>query len=53
MAALPQDVPVLVDWLEQHAGETAPLRVIAGTYGCRQGLSMDATCGPFVHMLDL
>ena len=38
---------------EQHAGETAPLRVIAGTYGCRQGLSMDATCGPFVHMLDL
>ena len=38
---------------EQHAGETAPLQVIAGTYGCRQGLSMDATCGPFVHMMDL
>ena len=38
---------------EQHTGETAPLRVIAGTYGCRQGLSMDATCGPFVHMMDL
>lgn len=38
---------------EQHVGETAPLRVIAGTYGCRQGLSMDATCGPFVHMIDL
>ena len=38
---------------EQHAGDTAPLQVIAGTYGCRQGLSMDATCGPFVHMMDL
>jgi len=35
-------------------GEDAPLKVVAGSYGGRrQGLSMEATCGPFSHMVDL
>lgn len=29
----------------------SPLRLIAGSYGRRQGLSLDAACGPFAHVL--
>lgn len=33
--------------------EDAPLKVVAGSYGRRQGLSIEAACGPFSHMVDL
>ena len=33
----------------QATQDSFPIRVVAGTFGNRQGLRLDATCGPFTH----